>query len=372
MRGSPRACAPPPARCRPRRQKRPTAPAATSAPGRSPRGTTPTVNASSTGAERAGRKAGRRVSRLGSPRSASNGVSRRTSRTVTRLTAANATSGPAAIHRPCTSLASKRGRSSSSSDRSAMAPGSATTAHHHSRGARAGAGAGTVPRPAALAGCPGCLLLAQQLGRRPHPLRGGRRHHGRRPLVGRYLPGGGRAPRAVRRPPGGAARPRRADPRLRAVPRGRPLRGPPGGVVAEANAIGTTYLRAQTLAEPGAAARSPCCARYTDLALESPTRCRGAPRWARPTAQEVVQRRLWRLAGEAPTRARATAPRLYVDTLNAMIDQQTVRVAALNNRVPGAVLISRCSPPPSPSGCSRSTSPFSVAGSARCWSPRCS
>ena len=54
---------------------------------------------------------------------------------------------------------------------------------------------------------------------------------------------------------------------------------------------------------------------------------------------EVLQRELWRLAGqaldEAPT---ASAPRLYVQTLNEMIDQQTVRVAALNNRVPGPVL----------------------------------
>jgi hypothetical protein len=54
---------------------------------------------------------------------------------------------------------------------------------------------------------------------------------------------------------------------------------------------------------------------------------------------EVLQRELWRLAGQAldgaPT---ASAPRLYVETLNQMIDQQTVRVAALNNRVPGAVL----------------------------------
>jgi hypothetical protein len=30
--------------------------------------------------------------------------------------------------------------------------------------------------------------------------------------------------------------------------------------------------------------------------------------------------------------------RLYVDSLNNMIDQQTVRISALNNRVPGAVL----------------------------------
>lgn len=54
---------------------------------------------------------------------------------------------------------------------------------------------------------------------------------------------------------------------------------------------------------------------------------------------EALHRELWRLAGqaldEAPT---ASAPRLYVETLNQMIDQQAVRVAGLNNRVPGAVL----------------------------------
>ena len=56
-------------------------------------------------------------------------------------------------------------------------------------------------------------------------------------------------------------------------------------------------------------------------------------------AQSVMQRQLWRLAGEAIARAPTdSAPRLYVDTLNDMIDQQTVRAAALGNRVPGAVL----------------------------------
>ena len=34
----------------------------------------------------------------------------------------------------------------------------------------------------------------------------------------------------------------------------------------------------------------------------------------------------------------ASVPRLYVDALNTMIDEQTVRVSALNNRVPGSVL----------------------------------
>ena len=53
----------------------------------------------------------------------------------------------------------------------------------------------------------------------------------------------------------------------------------------------------------------------------------------------ALQRSLWRKAGEAlddsPT---DSAPRLYVETLNEMIDMQTVRVSGLNNRVPSAVL----------------------------------
>ena len=43
-------------------------------------------------------------------------------------------------------------------------------------------------------------------------------------------------------------------------------------------------------------------------------------------------------AGRSRRAPIASAPRLYVDTLNDMIDQQTVRLSALNNRVPGAVL----------------------------------
>ena len=35
----------------------------------------------------------------------------------------------------------------------------------------------------------------------------------------------------------------------------------------------------------------------------------------------------------------ASAPRLYVDSLNSMIDSQTTRASALSNRVPTAVLV---------------------------------
>jgi hypothetical protein len=111
-------------------------------------------------------------------------------------------------------------------------------------------------------------------------------------------------------------------------------------VVSEANAIGTTYLRAQMLAEPERSQSLALLRRYTDLALVVSGSVPGSDALQRTAAaQSVVQRRLWRLAGVSVAAAPTdTAPRLYVETLNEMIDQQTVRLAALNNRVPGAVL----------------------------------
>jgi hypothetical protein len=80
--------------------------------------------------------------------------------------------------------------------------------------------------------------------------------------------------------------------------------------------------------------------RYTDTSIRLSDSVPSSDEARRAQADgEVLQRELWRLSGqaldEAPT---ASAPRLYVETLNQMIDQQTVRVAALNNRVPGPVL----------------------------------
>lgn len=112
-------------------------------------------------------------------------------------------------------------------------------------------------------------------------------------------------------------------------------------VVAEANAIGTTYLRAQLLAEPERTRSLGLLRDYTDLAVQVSDEVPGSESMRRTlAAQGVLQRDLWGLAGDAVDRAPvATAPRLYVQTLNEMIDQQTVRVAALGNRVPGAVLV---------------------------------
>ncbi len=112
-------------------------------------------------------------------------------------------------------------------------------------------------------------------------------------------------------------------------------------VVADANAIGTTYLRAQTLREPMRTRSLELLVQYTDTSIALSNSVPGGTASKAAIARgERLQRALWRLAGEAladsPT---DSAPRLYVETLNEMIDMQTVRVSALNNRVPSAVLL---------------------------------
>lgn len=112
-------------------------------------------------------------------------------------------------------------------------------------------------------------------------------------------------------------------------------------VVNDANAIGTAYLRAQTLREPVRSLSLPLYVQYADASLLLSRSVPGGPAAKRAIAAEsVLQRRLWSLAGEAldaqPTHS---APRLYVESLNEMIDMQTTRVSALNNRVPAAILL---------------------------------
>lgn len=111
-------------------------------------------------------------------------------------------------------------------------------------------------------------------------------------------------------------------------------------VVADANTIGTAYLRAQTLPEPQRSRSLALLRRYNDLAIQITYEIPGSTAIRAITArQDVLQRSLWRLAGESlSARPNASAPRLYADSLNEMIDQQTVRLSGLNNRVPDAVL----------------------------------
>jgi hypothetical protein len=111
-------------------------------------------------------------------------------------------------------------------------------------------------------------------------------------------------------------------------------------VVSESNAIGTTYLRAQTLHEPVRTDSLARLARYTDTSIRLSGAVPDTAKARRAAADgERLQRELWGLAGRALEAApQASAPRLYVESLNEMIDVQTVRVAGLSNRVPSAVL----------------------------------
>src|SRR3954447_12566923 len=110
--------------------------------------------------------------------------------------------------------------------------------------------------------------------------------------------------------------------------------------VAEANAIGTSYLRAQLIAEPARSRSLALFTSYTDLAIRISEEVPGSAGMRRTTAAEgVLQRRLWRLAGQSIASAPlASAPRLYVDSLNETFDDQEARLSSLTNRVPGAVL----------------------------------
>lgn len=112
-------------------------------------------------------------------------------------------------------------------------------------------------------------------------------------------------------------------------------------VVQEANDIGTTFLRAQLLAEPNRTRSLALLRRYADSAVDLADQVPDSDRFGDDARRmEDLQRELWAGAGDAvradPT---GTAPRLYVESLNAMIDSHTDRVTSLRNRVPSTVVV---------------------------------
>jgi len=94
-------------------------------------------------------------------------------------------------------------------------------------------------------------------------------------------------------------------------------------------------LQQQIEAEAGAIAGT------TDPEIELTHVVPGSAASRRTVAEgSALQRPLWTEAVRAVQQEpQATAPRLYEDSLNDMIDQQTVRVAGLSNRVPTEVLL---------------------------------
>ena len=101
-----------------------------------------------------------------------------------------------------------------------------------------------------------------------------------------------------------------------------------GDVVTEANTIGTTYLRAQTLAEPLRTESLALLRSYTDTSIALAETVPDTASYRRElVTSSQYQNQLWALAGQALNdQPEASAPRLYVETLNEMFDAQSVRV----------------------------------------------
>jgi len=114
-----------------------------------------------------------------------------------------------------------------------------------------------------------------------------------------------------------------------------------GLVVAESNAIGTTYLRAQLLAEPERTTSLSLLEMYGDETVDLAQQVPDSEAFDADAARiEELQRDLWGAAGDAVTADPVgTAPRLYLETLNDMIDAHTDRITSLRNRVPTPVIL---------------------------------
>jgi Kef-type K+ transport system membrane component KefB len=112
-------------------------------------------------------------------------------------------------------------------------------------------------------------------------------------------------------------------------------------VLKESNDIGTTFLRAQMLAEPERTASLEILELYADAAIDLADQVPDTARFLDDVTRiSDLQRQLWALAGDVVREDPVgTAPRLYIETLNEMIDTHNARVSSLRNRVPSTVVL---------------------------------
>jgi hypothetical protein len=112
-------------------------------------------------------------------------------------------------------------------------------------------------------------------------------------------------------------------------------------VVEEANAIGTTYLRAQWLAEPRRTEISQRLREYVDLRLTADL-LKGNEEILQQLVDQSdrLQEQLWAHAIEiAKSEPASPIAALFIVTLNETIDLQSTRLAAYRNRIPPIILL---------------------------------
>ncbi len=112
-------------------------------------------------------------------------------------------------------------------------------------------------------------------------------------------------------------------------------------IVAEANAIGTTYLRAEFLSPPAAQELRTLLVAYADARVAFYNAAAEAPSIeAADSRSEALQRQMWdRIATEVRTTPSSTLAALLVATMNDTIDRAGDRRAALEDHVPPTFLV---------------------------------
>jgi hypothetical protein len=112
-------------------------------------------------------------------------------------------------------------------------------------------------------------------------------------------------------------------------------------VLEEANAIGTTYLRAQLLPDPYNAEVSDLLRQYIDVRLDFYNAGVDEKKLRAATEQtELLHRQLWsRATAGAKVDSHSITTGLFIQSLNEVIDLHEKRIIALRNRVPDSVML---------------------------------
>lgn len=112
-------------------------------------------------------------------------------------------------------------------------------------------------------------------------------------------------------------------------------------ILSEANAIGTTALRARLLPQPHRTEVLALMREYVGIRIDVTSRAASRPLLQTAIDQSnKVQEALWRHVQAVAARDSGMVPTgLFIQTLNEMIDYQAKRLAVLRNRVPNIVMI---------------------------------
>ena len=105
--------------------------------------------------------------------------------------------------------------------------------------------------------------------------------------------------------------------------------------IEEANAIGTTWLRTDTLAEPARSTERQLLKQYVPVRLGFAVAGTDTDAVQRSLAQASgLQAQMWAIAAQDAAAHRDPVSALFVSSVNGMIDVTEKRMAALENRIP--------------------------------------